>query len=119
MSHFSCYVPFVCTNRILAEKQGTARPCRLTGQSLLRAERNSNQYNWSTARKKIGPVNRPCDRPIDVISIASLMILATSRLADQRMKTNRAADEPGRCPAGLGSGIVNKFGANPHAVTKL
>src|SRR5207247_4567491 len=92
---------------------------RLTGQSLLRAERNSNKCNWSTARKKIGPVNRPCDRPIDVISIASLMILATSRLADQRMKTNRAADEPGRCPAGLASGIVNKFGANPHAVTKL
>src|SRR6516164_7180803 len=42
---------------------------RLTGQSLLRVEWNSNRCNWSTARKKIGPVNRPCDRPIDVISI--------------------------------------------------
>src|ERR1700737_5016129 len=58
----------------------------LTGQSLLRADRNSNECNWSTARKKIGPVNRPCDRPIDVISIASLMFLVTSRLADQRRK---------------------------------
>ena len=58
--------------------------CRLTGQSLLRAERNSNKCNWSTARKKIGPVNRPCDRPIDVFSIASLMFWVTSRLADQR-----------------------------------
>src|SRR5216684_2025103 len=57
---------------------------RLTGQSLLRAERNSNKCNWSTARKKIGPVNRPCDRPIDVFSIASLMFWVTSRLADQR-----------------------------------
>ena len=37
-----------------------------------RAERNPNKYNWSTARKKIGPVNHPCDRLIDVISIASL-----------------------------------------------
>ena len=61
--------------------------CRLTGQSLVRAERNSNERNWSTARKKIGPVNRPCDRPIDVISIASLIFLVTSRLADQRKKT--------------------------------
>src|SRR5438034_377426 len=61
--------------------------CRLTGQSLLRAERNSNECNWSTARKKIGPVNRPCDRPIDVISIASLIFLVTSRLADQRQIT--------------------------------
>src|SRR6266478_3155221 len=58
----------------------------LTGQSLLRAERNSNKCNWSTARKKIGPVNRPCDRPIDVFSIASLMFWVTSRLADQRKK---------------------------------
>src|SRR5712671_5448172 len=57
---------------------------RLTGQSLLRAEWNSNECNWSTARKKIGPVNRPCDRPIDVFSIASLMFWVTSRLADQR-----------------------------------
>ena len=47
-------------------------------------ERKSNECNWSTARKKIGPVNRPCDRPIDVISIASLVFLVTSRLADQR-----------------------------------
>src|SRR5437016_8874759 len=61
---------------------------RLTGQSLLRAERNSNKCNWSTARKKIGPVNRPCDRPIDVFSIASLMFWVTSRLADQRKKTH-------------------------------
>src|SRR6266536_4435070 len=59
---------------------------RLTGQSLLRAEQNSNECNWSTARKKIGPVNRPYDRPIGVISIASLMFLVTSRLADQRTK---------------------------------
>jgi hypothetical protein len=64
-------------------------PTELTGQSLLRAERNSNECNWSTARKKIGPVNRPCDRPIDVISIASLIFLVTSRLADQRTKTHR------------------------------
>src|SRR5260370_42000947 len=63
---------------------------RLTGQSLLRAEWNSNECNWSTARKKIGPVNRPCDRPIDVISIASLIFLVTSRLADQRMKAHPA-----------------------------
>src|SRR6266704_6658949 len=61
-----------------------AQSFRLTGQSLLRAERNSNKCNWSTARKKIGPVNRPCDRPIDVFSIASLMFWVTSRLADQR-----------------------------------
>jgi hypothetical protein len=68
---------------------------RLTGQSLLRAEWNSNRCNWSTARKKIGPVNRPCDRPIDVISIASLIILVTSRLAGQRMRTpnSEGADE--------------------------
>src|SRR5260370_34486979 len=64
---------------------------RLTGQSLLRAEWNSNECNWSTARKKIGPVNRPCDRPIDVISIASLMFLVTSRLADQRTKAHYAS----------------------------
>src|SRR5215831_16771821 len=32
--------------------------------------------------KKIGPVNRPCDRLIDVITIASLFFLVTSRLAD-------------------------------------
>jgi hypothetical protein len=31
--------------------------------SLLRAERNSNKCHWSTARKKNGPVNHPCDRP--------------------------------------------------------
>src|SRR5215831_3338889 len=61
-------------------------PYRLTGQSLLRAERNLNECNWSRARKKIGPVNQPCDRPIDVISIASLIFLVTSRLADQRNK---------------------------------
>jgi hypothetical protein len=48
---------------------------RLTGQSLLSAERNPNKCNWSTARKKIGPVNHPCDRLIDVISIASLFFL--------------------------------------------
>ena len=62
--------------------------CRLTGQSLLRAERNFNKCNWSTARKKIGPVNRPCDQPIDVFSIASLMFWVTSRLADQRKKSH-------------------------------
>jgi len=56
---------------------------RLTGQSLLRAERNSNECNWSTARKKIGPVNRPRERPIDVISIASV----TARLVDERTRS--------------------------------
>src|SRR5712691_4667324 len=45
----------------------------------------------STARKKIGPVNRPCDRPIDVFSIASLMFWVTSRLADQRKKAHALA----------------------------
>jgi hypothetical protein len=34
--------------------------------------RNPNQCNWSAARKKIGPVNHPRDRLIDVISIALL-----------------------------------------------
>jgi hypothetical protein len=58
----------------------------LTGQSLLRAQWNSNRCNCSTARKKIGPVNRPCDRPIDVISIASLIILVASRLAGQQLE---------------------------------
>ena len=67
---------------------------------------NSNKCNWSTARKKIGPVNRPCDRPIDVISIASLIFLVTSRLADQRQKTHprkpcaRPTANPVRAPRG-------------------
>ena len=74
---------------------GEAPGRRLTGQSLLRAERISNECNWSTARKNIGPVNRPCDRPIDVLSIASLMFLVTSRLADQRMKAH--GSEARRC----------------------
>src|SRR2546422_11522957 len=56
----------------------------LTGQSLLRAARNSNECNRSRARKKIGPVKGPCDRPIDVFSMPSLIFLVTSRLADQR-----------------------------------
>jgi hypothetical protein len=37
-----------------------------------------NKCNWSTARKKIGLVNHPCDRLIDVLSIASLFFLVTS-----------------------------------------
>jgi hypothetical protein len=40
--------------------------------------------------KKIGPVNRPCDRPIDLISIASLIILVTSRLAGQQLGASLA-----------------------------
>src|SRR5215831_7426265 len=71
-------------------------PYRLTGQSLLRAERNLNECNWSRARKKIGPVNQPCDRPIDVISIASLIFLVTSRLADQRKKKHSGSRQGGQ-----------------------
>src|SRR5215813_4053074 len=83
------YAGFLSTfiTRGMALPEASMALRRLTGQSLLRAEANPNECNRSTARKKIGPVNQPCDRPIDVISIASLMFLVTSGLADQRTKT--------------------------------
>jgi len=65
---------------------------RLTGQSLLRAERNPNQCNWSAARKKIGPVNHPCDRLIDVISIASLFFFGDVTISRSTAEEVRASE---------------------------
>jgi hypothetical protein len=65
-------------------------PCvhGLTGQPLLPAVRNPNECNWSTARKKIGPVNHPCDRLIDVISIASLFFFGDVTISRSTEETS-------------------------------